>query len=230
MNKIKEQKIIDSWQNNVQPWIRAVREGEIESRLLVTNNAIIDVILKQSPKTVLDIGCGEGWLCRELNKSNITTLGIDVVSEFIESAQKKGVGSFKKLSHNELVNGALREKFDIIVCNFSLFGKESVEELFHYIPHLLTSDGLFIIQTIHPISGCGEAPYEEGWRKGSWTGFSQEFKDPAPWYFRTIEAWKNLYLECDFKLNEIVEPLHPTTEIPASIIFVGTYAGTLVDT
>lgn len=61
MNKVKEQKIIDSWKNNVQPWIQAVREGGIESRLLVTDSAIVDVILKQSPKTVLDIGCGEGW-------------------------------------------------------------------------------------------------------------------------------------------------------------------------
>lgn len=90
MNKVKEQKIINSWKNNVQPWIQAVREGEIESRLLVTDSTIVDVILKQSPQTVLDIGCGERWLSRELNKSNITTLGIDVVPDFIKSAQKKG--------------------------------------------------------------------------------------------------------------------------------------------
>ncbi len=62
--------------------------------------------------------------------------------------------------------------------------------------------------------------------KGFLGWFKQEFKDPAPWYFRTIEAWKNLYLECDFKLNEIVEPLNPKTDRPASIIFVGALADT----
>ena len=47
MNKLNEQKIINSWKNNVQPWILAIRKDEIESRLLVTNEAIVNVILEQ---------------------------------------------------------------------------------------------------------------------------------------------------------------------------------------
>ena len=98
MNKQNEQKIINSWKNNVQPWIRAVRKSEIESRLLVTNEAIVNTILDQSPETVLDIGCGEGWLSRELKKSNVTTLGVDIIPAFIECAQKEDSDSFKEFS------------------------------------------------------------------------------------------------------------------------------------
>ncbi len=36
MKKYSDQKIIDSWKKNVQPWVVTVRTGEIESRLLVT--------------------------------------------------------------------------------------------------------------------------------------------------------------------------------------------------
>ena len=71
MNIFSDQKIIDSWKSNALPWVIAVRTNEIESRLLVTNKAIIDAVLAQAPKTVLDVGCGEGWLIRELKKAGI---------------------------------------------------------------------------------------------------------------------------------------------------------------
>lgn len=62
----KEAKIIDSWDKNAQPWMVAVREKQIESRNHVTDGAVIDAILSCSPRSVLDIGCGEGWLVRKL--------------------------------------------------------------------------------------------------------------------------------------------------------------------
>ncbi len=222
MNKSNEQKIINSWKNNVQPWISAVRKNEIESRFLVTNEAIVNVILDQTPETVLDIGCGEGWLSRELTKLNIITLGVDIVPTFIECAQKEKLGSFKKLSFDDLSTGALKEKYDVIVCNFSLFGKESVKKLLRHVPHMLNSSGSFIVQTIHPISGCGKGQYENGWRDGSWSGFNEQFQDPAPWYFRTLEAWECLFIECGFNLSEKIEPINPKIGMPASVIFVGT--------
>ena len=77
MDRNKEKHIVDSYIQNAKPWITAISQQEIESRNLVTNQAIVDAILKQGPLKVLDIGCGEGWwLC--LGESNATakqTLG-----------------------------------------------------------------------------------------------------------------------------------------------------------
>ena len=89
MKKYPEQQIVASWHKNVTPWIAAIHKGEIESRVLVTNKAIIDAIVSRSPKTLLDIGCGEGWLVRELTGRGIDALGVDVVPEFIAFAEKK---------------------------------------------------------------------------------------------------------------------------------------------
>jgi hypothetical protein len=66
---------------------------------------------------------------------------------------------------------------------------------------------------------CGEGKYEDGWREGSWAGFSSEFTRPAPWYFRTIETWVALFAKKGFRVYNIYEPLHPKTNKPASIIF-----------
>jgi hypothetical protein len=66
----------------------------------------------------------------------------------------------------------------------------------------------------------GEMPYEDGWRAGSWMGFSADFSDPAPWYFRTISSWIRLLRAGGLNVVEILEPLHPQTQKPASILFV----------
>jgi 2-polyprenyl-3-methyl-5-hydroxy-6-metoxy-1,4-benzoquinol methylase len=221
MNKSSDQKIVDSWEKNVKPWVTAVREGEIESRLLVTNKAIIDAVLERAPETVLDVGCGEGWLVRELAKAGVNSLGVDVVPELIEYAKKEGGGRFRSLSFEELSPDILKEKFDVIVCNFSLLGDESVIHLFQQAPSLLNEGGSIIVQTIHPVAGCEEGKYEDGWREGSWAGFSDKFCDPAPWYFRTLETWKALFVENGFRLSEILQPLNPKTKMPASVVFIG---------
>jgi hypothetical protein len=46
----------------------------------------------------------------------------------------------------------------------------------------------FIIQTLHPLIACGDFSYQDAWREGSWAGFSDDFTDLAPWYFRTLES------------------------------------------
>jgi len=164
--------------------------------------------------------CGEGWLVRELTMSGLNCLSVDVVPELIEYAKKEGDGNYKVVSFEDLTIDVIKEKSDVIVCNFSLPGNESVISVLQHSPSLLNDNGTIIIQTIHPVSGFGEGKYEDGWREGSWAGFSSEFSDPAPWYFRTLDAWKTLFVENSFVLKKIIEPLDPKTQKPASVIFI----------
>ena len=177
-------------------------------------------MLSRSPKSVLDIGCGEGWLARELSGRGIDVLGIDVTAQLIEEAQRAGGGQFRTASYEDIAAGRVTASVDVAVCNFALLGKESVDSLFRSIPSLLNHHGSFIVQTLHPIMACGDGPYRDGWREGSWNGFASEFTDPAPWYFRTLESWVRLFTEHTLRMLDLREPLHPQTGKPASIIFL----------
>ncbi len=221
MKLYADKDIIESWLQNAKPWIHTIHNNKIESRSLITNKAIVDAILEKKPLKVLDIGCGEGWLARELNDFGVRVHGIDVVPQLVDEANEQGGGTFQILSYEDLSKDTIKAKFDIAVCNFSLLGKESVTKIFRSVSDLLNENSYFIVQTIHPISGCGDAKYKDGWRKGSWTGFSDSFTNPPPWYFRTIETWKDLFLHNGFSVNEIKEPLNPKTKTIASIIFIG---------
>jgi 2-polyprenyl-3-methyl-5-hydroxy-6-metoxy-1,4-benzoquinol methylase len=218
---LSDASIVDSWRKNADAWTAAVREQRIESRTLVTDRAIVDAVLSRSPRRVLDIGCGEGWLGRALAGHGVELLGIDVVPGLIARAQAAGGGGeFRVASYEQAAGGALDFTADVAVCNFSLLGRESVETVFAGIASLLRARGAFIIQTLHPIIACGERPYQDGWREGSWAGFSADFTDPAPWYFRTLSSWLALFRRHRLRLLELREPLHPHTQQPASVIFI----------
>jgi 2-polyprenyl-3-methyl-5-hydroxy-6-metoxy-1,4-benzoquinol methylase len=216
---LSDGKIIDSWRHNALPWMNAVRSGDIDSRRLVTDRAVLDAVLACEPATVLDLGCGEGWLALALQHNGVGVTAVDVVPALVLAATQAGVVDGRVLSYEEIAAGQLKLSTDVVVCNFSLLGKESVEGLLRAIPALLKLNGSLIVQTLHPVVACADLPYVDGWRTGSWAGFGEAFSDAPPWYFRTLHAWLELMWSSGLTLQEMREPLDPRTGKPASVIF-----------
>ena len=142
-----------------------------------------------------------------------------MVGELVERARERG-GHFYVASYEEVARGVLGAGFDLVVCNFSLLGKESVETFWRAMPSLLGPAGRLVVQTLHPVLACGDQPYVDGWRPGTWAGFGGDFADPAPWYFRTFGGWFSLFRAHGLRVVELREPLHPVTRTAASLIFV----------
>ncbi|WP_414621741.1 class I SAM-dependent methyltransferase [Calothrix sp. CCY 0018] len=212
--------VLDSWNQNASAWITTIENEEIASRK-ITNQAIIDAITDYSPVSILDIGCGEGWLTRELTIKGINAWGVDGVSQLIQKARLMNCGNFFFSSYEDIVNSnKIDIQFDAAVCNFSLLGKETIDNLIRSIPRLLKNHQLLFIQTLHPLIGYGESAYIDGWRQELWHGFNSQFKQAAPWYFRKLETWINLLKSCGFSILECREPINPLTQKPASIIFI----------
>jgi 2-polyprenyl-3-methyl-5-hydroxy-6-metoxy-1,4-benzoquinol methylase len=226
MDPLSDEKIIESWHTNATPWTAAVRDRRIESRKLVTDQAAVDAVMSRRPASVLDIGCGEGWLSRALAAQGVSrTIGVDVVPALVEQARRAGGGEFHVASYEAIARGELQLTVDVAVANFALIGKDAVDALIRASPSLLRPGGALIVQTLHPLVATGEQPYEDGWRTGSWAGFSDDFSDPAPWYFRTLGTWVELIASSGLRLEEMREPIHPATGKPASVIFVASSAG-----
>ena len=223
---LNDTKLIQSWQQNATPWTHVVRHKLIESRQLVTDQAIISAALSQHPRSLIDLGCGEGWLVRALAGQGIKVLGIDAVPELIEHAQQQSADEFRVLSFEDIAAGALNEgterieRVDSIVCNFSLLGEASVAMLFQTIPSLLNPGGYLLVQTLHPLLAGSETPYCNGWREETWAGFEHGFRAPAPCYFRTLASWIDLHVSNGLQLQAVQEPMHPKHQQPASILFI----------
>jgi 2-polyprenyl-3-methyl-5-hydroxy-6-metoxy-1,4-benzoquinol methylase len=219
-----DQQIIECWKRNSKPWTVAIRERRIRSRIAVTDAAIEDAILARLPSNVLDIGCGEGWLARRLADQGIDVLGIDVVPELIEAARRESAGRFEVMAYEALVDQDPAGTFDVCVCNFSLLGENATVAVFAAVSNLLAPGGALIVQTLHPWGACGDLPYEDGWRKGSWADINADFGEPAPWYFRTMQSWAGLFSTSRLRIETILEPRYPDTGLPASLILTGALA------
>jgi 2-polyprenyl-3-methyl-5-hydroxy-6-metoxy-1,4-benzoquinol methylase len=217
----KEKSIIQSWQANADNWIRLIESNGIESRKLVTNKAILDAVLTVKPLSVLDIGCGEGWLAKEFFDRGIPVTGVDIITGLIEKAKEKSGGDFFIASYEDIASGKILfpKKFDAIVINFALIAKESTERLLVSLPSRLSAKGKLFIQTLHPFYRKQLHDYTSGWKEGSWDGLGAEFILPYQWYFRTLEDWMQLLKDSGFDKIHITETTHPLSRQLLSVIF-----------
>ncbi|BAV98866.1 class I SAM-dependent methyltransferase [Lysobacter enzymogenes] len=215
-------RVLEAWRENAAPWTQTVRAQAIESRRLVTDRAILDAALRLRPRDALDLGCGEGWLTRALRAGGVAADGIDAIGELIDAARRADPDAppqrYARLSYEDIAAGASNARYDLIVCNFSLLGGATVDALLSALPALLRDGGHVLIQTLHPPTACGDAPYLDGWRDGSWAGCDGAFGQPAPWYFRTLAGWLRVLRESGLALRELEEPVHPVTGKPVSLI------------
>jgi SAM-dependent methyltransferase len=225
MDELNDEAIVDAWRENAAPWIHAVRSGAIASRRLVTNDAIVSAIRRLHPASVLDVGCGEGWLARELAASGMRVHGIDVVPELVAAARLAGGGNFETMSYEAFAAGATVDAFELAVCNFSLLGEAATRGVVRRLAGCLPGHGTLLIQTLHPAFATHDPVHVPGWQAGSWAGCDGAFGRAAPWYSRSLDGWRALLDEEGFRLRGMLEPKHPHTGVPCSVIFEAEPAG-----
>ncbi|MDZ4048416.1 MAG: methyltransferase domain-containing protein [Pseudoxanthomonas sp.] len=217
------ERLVRSWFENAEAWTRAVRDGLIESRRLATDEAVVAALMESTPTRVLDVGCGEGWLCRTLASHGVDVVGIDVSLPLVEAARAAGGGRFEQVAYDDLAEVAdALGRFDAVACNFALLD-EDLAPLLHSLKAMLAAEGRLVIQTVHPWGACGEEPYRDGWRLETFAGFGgQVFPEAMPWYFRTLGSWHAALSAAGFRVLALREPSHPETGRPLSLLMVCT--------
>jgi cyclopropane fatty-acyl-phospholipid synthase-like methyltransferase len=206
------------WDDYAAVWVDVVRQGHIASRKAGTDRAIIDAIAASQPKSVLDLGCGEGWLVRELAALGISATGIDASESLIAAARDKGGGSFWHMPYQDLSAGLFSARFDVAVANFSLLGEHDAIVLFDRLPALLDESGRFLMQTLHP-SMLGNTEHSaDVWCVDYLSRLDPRFTEPSLWFFRTVESWQQLLEMRGMRVESVSEVLDPKSGDYLSIL------------
>ena len=216
-------RMLQSWDSNADAWTDAVRERRIASRRAGTDDAIVASVLASKPASVLDVGCGEGWLARALAARRCRVVGIDASAALVASARNLGGGTFVAMTYEAIgVRAAeLGAPFDVAVCNFSLLEAE-LAPLLDRLRGVLAARGRLVIQTVHPWVACGDAPYVDGWREETFASFGGGFTAPMPWYFRTLASWIDAIGASRFAIERVVEPVDAESGRPLSLLIEAT--------
>lgn len=213
------QRILDAWDKNAQAWAKTVRENALASRRLVTDAAIVEQLLSESDwSSLLDVGCGEGWLIRTLKskRPDAEFTGLDGCAALIETARADDRDSdYHHLTYQQVHPNRFSKPFERIVCNFSLFEDEAVVALLQRLRNCLTPEiGRLVIQTLY-----SDAPTSE-WEADSWTGLPDTFQEPHPWFKRCEADWFELFTRVGLEMEAVRYPAYPDSDRIASVIFV----------
>ena len=216
-----EQSIEDSWHANADAWTDLVRNQRIESRRVATDAAIVTAILQQSPRSMLDVGCGEGWLARQIAARGVDVTGFDVSPALVARAREHA-GRYLDLGYADFAHHpkSVGINFDVVVCNFSLLA-DDIAPVLRACRAVIAKTGKLLIQTVHPFPDAAGGTYMDGWREETFASFDGDFA-PMPWYFRTISTWVANVGGSGFCITELREPLHPETERPLSLLMIAT--------
>ncbi|MBW8243177.1 class I SAM-dependent methyltransferase [Muricauda oceani] len=211
--------ILDSWNRNAKEWIKIIQNNAIPSRKF-TNPAILDTIKQLDGKKIVDIGCGEGWLTREMKNLGWEAMGLDATEVLIMQARKQSDQNFEVFTFEEIIaektipNGT----FDAAVFNFCLYQKNDIKKLLSNTLDQLSKNGTVVVQTLHPYFLLqNNLPYKSQWLSDSWKGLPGNFKDGHSWYARTFGDWileLNQIENSNFEFVEIVND----EEKPVSLI------------
>ena len=211
----RRKQLLLSWETNADNWIQAVRDGLIPSRRAGTDQAIVEAILRRAPKRLLDVGCGEGWLVRHIAEAAACmAVGVDASAQLILAARAADPKNrYEILGYQDLIAGSddLGGGFDVIAFNYALFDEDAVS-LLGAMKHRLSGDGAIVIQSLHPqaieqaddeVDGKGEG---DAWRIEDFSAFESQGWAPMPWYFRTLDSWRQVVRDAGLNLREWSEP------------------------
>ncbi|KFM16510.1 Trans-aconitate 2-methyltransferase protein [Marine Group I thaumarchaeote SCGC AAA799-D11] len=138
MDKVR--KTFDSWAQSGRAELMEVEHGKNVSKFLNT-------ISFDKPFSFLDVGCGNGWVVRNIAKeSNCKkAIGIDKSKKMIIQAKKKKDSKKEEFVHTDIESWKYRGKFDFIFSMEALYYSDSIEKALKRIYKLLKPGGQFFL-------------------------------------------------------------------------------------
>ncbi len=179
-------------------------------------------------KYVLDLGCGQGWLSRDLRARGSAVTGIDGSKKLLEMAKKQFQGI--EFMEYDLSKGLpqIETKFDTIISHMTIMDIEPLDQLFESIPPALNDNGSFIFSILHPCFFNRKSIQDT--ETGTWFKKVEGYLHPEVWhidnygghnhYHRSISYYFELLKRNRMCASDLIEPPHigKSTTIPKEFI------------
>lgn len=164
-----------SW-DHVATWYDDLLEGRRSDHYdQVILPGTVRLLAPGAGERVLDVACGQGILCRELQSLGATCVGVDASSQLIGLAQRLDpqstyvVGDARELDRLEVGKGG---DFDAAACVMALMNIEPLSPVMAGVAKHLKAGGRFVSVILHP---AFRSPGQTSW---GWAEVSND--DPAP--------------------------------------------------
>jgi len=163
---------------------------------------VIDLLAPQPGELILDAGCGEGTLAREIRRRGAEVIGIDTSAEMVAAARANGIeAQVASVTDLPFVN-----TFDAVFSNAMLHWVKDAEGAVTQIARSLKPGGRFVAE----FGGEGNAYHLVDAMKRAFSAHPEWGAFENPWYFPSIEEYATLLQSAGFAVESIELIPRPT--------------------
>ena len=172
-------KTFDKWAQNGRAELMEIEHGKNVLKFLKT-------VPFEKPFTFLDIGCGNGWVVREIARERNCkkAIGIDKSKKMIIESKKKIDSKKEEFFHTDIESMKYKGKFDFIFSMESLYYADSIEIALEKIYKMLKPGGKFF---------CGTDFYSDNKATARWAGIMK-----IQMHLHSKKEWKVFFKNAGF--------------------------------
>lgn len=216
----------DAYADNAEFWATIIRKRLDRYRIELTDDAVLDAIGPCSGHTILDGGCGEGYLSRYLTGHGASTYGIDTSPALIAAAKEErdrlGLSIEYRVASLEAIPYPDRT-FDAVVCNHVINDISDPRPAFKEISRVTRTGGRLVLLMLHPCFYTAHAEREATGSLAVDAYFNTRtinqrfnvagFESPSEvrMTFRSLESYASLLISSGYVITHLSEP-HPSPE------------------
>lgn len=126
-------------------------EGDFYHRTQI-DPYVYSIIGNPKGKVIYDLGCGNGYIARNLARLGAKVYASDISGKLIAIAKKKNKGLDISYSVRDAtkLDAYKKEMFDVVVMNMVMHYIKNIDALFAGISKMLKKGGIFVFSTNHP--------------------------------------------------------------------------------
>lgn len=211
MTNITNDENIRQWSNAPREFIKELGDNGDFARQFILNPVIFEMLGNFRGKTILDAGCGQGYLARLLAKHDALVTGIEPAEPFIsyaiEQEQSQHLG-IKYIQADLSTLDITLPAFDVVIVNMVLMDIPDYQNAIRNCLRLLRQGGSFIFSITHPCFEGSSSDYRaEGYLKIKEYFKEYEVKQRFGYAFhRPFSHYINTVIRSGATIIEVVEP------------------------
>ena len=190
-------------------WVLNGKDEGMEKNHSNAVNVMLDELVgyQTSPFSIIDAGCGNGWVVREIINHPLcrTAIGVDGSKEMIDKA--RSLDSHGTYFYSDLMDWSPKEKVNFVHSMEVLYYFREPEKLIiHILEHWLMEDGTIIMGMDH---------YKENLNSHSWPTDLNTYMN-----LMSIKEWIKLFKDCG--VSQIVSfQTNKSQNFPGTLILKG---------
>jgi ubiquinone/menaquinone biosynthesis C-methylase UbiE len=220
---ITAEEAIERWDRNAEELAATFTAEGDKHREVLLNPVLLELLGDLSGRTILDAGCGEGYLSRILAHRGARVTAVDFSRRQLEIARKRTPPELRieyRHANLEKLDSISDSTFDVVVSNMVLQDLPNLDAAVREFHRVMKPNGFCVASIAHP---CFAAPVygwvkdEEGrklhWRIDRYFDEGLEEQDyplgaekPVFLFHRTLTTYFRALRDADFSITDLVEP------------------------